>query len=54
MKLDSVHEELRNARELGRHVRRTLIGNLRELPSFDHTDRWLRVLGREAEARAVA
>ncbi len=54
MKLDAVHEELRNARELGRQVRRSLIGNLRDLPSFDHTDRWLRVLGREAEARAVA
>lgn len=54
MKLDAVHEDLRNARELGRQVRRTLIGNLRELPSFDHTDRWLRVLGREVEARAAA
>ena len=54
MKLDLVHEELRDARELGRQVRRTLIGNLRELPSFDHTDRWIRVLGREAEARAAA
>lgn len=54
MKLDAVHEELRNARELGRQVRRTLIGNLRDLPPFNHTDRWLRVLGREAEARAVA
>jgi hypothetical protein len=54
MKLDAIHEDLRNARELGRQVRRTLIGNLRELPSFDHTDRWLRVLGREVEARAAA
>lgn len=54
MKLDLIHEELRTARETGRLVRRTLIGNLAELPSFDHTDRWIRVLGREAEARAVA
>jgi len=54
MKLDAVHEDLRSARELGRQVRRSLIGKLRELPSFDHTDRWLRVLGREAEARAAA
>jgi len=54
MKLDAVHEDLRNARELGRQVRRTLIGNLPDLPSFDHTDRWLRVIGREAEARAAA
>jgi hypothetical protein len=54
MKLDLIHEELRDARELGRQVRRTLIGNLRELPSLDHPDRWIRVLGREAEARAAA
>lgn len=53
VRLDSVHEDLRNARELGRQVRRALFGNLRDLPSFDHTDRWLRVLGREAEARAA-
>lgn len=54
MKLDLIHEELRTARETGRLVRRTLMSNLRELPSFDHTDRWIRVLGREAEARAAA
>jgi hypothetical protein len=54
MRLDSVHEELRGARELSRQVRKLLIAELRELPSFEHTDRWLRVLGREAEARAVA
>lgn len=54
MKLDFVHEQLRDAREMGRLVRRTLIGNLKELPSFDHTDRWIRVLAREVEARAVA
>lgn len=54
MKLDWIHEELRTARETGRLVRRTLISNLPELPSFDHTDRWIRVLGREAEARAAA
>jgi hypothetical protein len=54
MRIDAIHEDLRSARELGRLVRRTLIGNLKELPSFDHTDRWIRVLGREAEARAVA
>jgi hypothetical protein len=53
MKLDAVHEDLQRARELGRQVRRALIGNLRDLPSFGHTDRWLRVLGREAEARAA-
>jgi len=54
MRLDAVHEELRNTRELSRQVRRTLIGNLRELPTFDHADRWIRVLGREAEIRAAA
>ena len=54
MRIDAIHEDLRSARELGRLVRRTLVGNLKELPSFDHTDRWIRVLGREAEARAVA
>lgn len=54
MKLDLIHEELRTARETGRLVRRTLISSLPELPSFAHTDRWIRVLGREAEARAVA
>ena len=54
MRLDAVHEDLRNARELGRQVRRTLIGNLRDLPSFDHNERWLRVIAREAEARAAA
>lgn len=54
MKIDAIHEDLRDARELGRLVRRTLIGHLQELPTFDHTDRWIRVLGREAEARAAA
>jgi hypothetical protein len=54
MRLDMVHEDLRGARELSRRVRRTLIPNLRDLPSFDHTDRWIRVLGREAEVRAAA
>lgn len=54
MKLDLIHEELRTARETGRLVRRTLMSSLPELPSFDHTDRWIRVLGREAEARAAA
>jgi hypothetical protein len=54
MRIDAIHEDLRNARELGRQVRRHLIANLRDLPSFDHTDRWMRVIGREAEARAVA
>ena len=54
MKLDLIHEELRTAREVGRLVRRTLMSNLADLPSFDHTDRWIRVLGREAEAQAAA
>jgi hypothetical protein len=54
MKRDFVHEELRNAREVARLVRRTLIGSLRDLPSLDHVDRWIRVLAREAELRAAA
>jgi hypothetical protein len=54
MKIDAIHEDLRDARELGRLVHRTLIGNLQEPPSFDHTDRWIRVLGRENEPRAAA
>lgn len=54
MRLDAVHEDLRNARELSRQVRRTLIGSLRDLPSFGHADRWIRVLGRESEIRAAA
>jgi hypothetical protein len=53
-KLDLVHEELRNARELSRLVRRTLFKQQTELPSFDHVDRWLRALAREDEARAAA
>jgi hypothetical protein len=54
MKLDLIHEELRNAREVSRLVRRTLIKELRAVPSFEHIDRWIRVLAREVESRAVA
>ena len=53
-KLDLVHEELRNARELSRLVRRTLFKEQQDLPSFDHVDRWIRALAREQEGRAVA
>lgn len=54
LKVDLVHEELRNAREAGVLVRRALLSKTSRPPHFEHIDRWIGVLVREAELHAVA
>jgi hypothetical protein len=54
LKVDLVHEQLRNAREAGALVRRALFSKTARPPQFEHIDRWIGVLAREAELHAVA
>jgi hypothetical protein len=54
MRLDLVHEQLRDAREVGSVVRRTLKSLGSDEPTFDHIDRWIAVLARESKMSAAA
>lgn len=54
MRIDLIHEQLRDARETARVVRRTLLSRGLAYPAFDHLDRWIAVLGQSAQARAAA
>lgn len=54
MRVDLIHEQLRDARETARVVRRALLSRGLPYPAFDHLDRWIAVLGQSAQARAAA
>ncbi len=54
MRVDLVHEQLRDARETARVVRRALLAKGLPYPSFDHLDRWIAVLGERAQRRQTA
>lgn len=54
MRLDLVHEQLLDAREVGMLVRRTLKKPGSDEPRFDHIDRWIAVLAREQKMSAAA
>jgi hypothetical protein len=55
MRVDWIHEQLRDARGAGQAVRRALTTrDLRDIPRFDHLDRWIGVLARQAQVRAAA
>lgn len=53
MRVDLVHEQLRSAREVGAVVSRTLASQGTDVPSFEHIDRWIAVLAREASLSPV-
>lgn len=53
LRVDWVHEQLRNAREASTAVRRALLDKEVEPPDFGHLDRWIGVLGRGDELRAA-
>jgi hypothetical protein len=53
MRVDLVHEQLRNAREIGGVVARTLTAHGVQAPSFGHIDRWIAVLASEASLSPV-
>jgi hypothetical protein len=54
MRVDLVYEQLRTAREIGAVVSRTLAAQGMDAPSFEHIDRWIAVLAREASLSPVA
>jgi len=54
MRIDLVYEQLRDAREAGRVVRRALTALGTAGPNFDHIDRWIAVLARETELSQAA
>ena len=54
MRVDWIHERLRDARDAGAAVRKALLAEQGDLATFDHVDRWIGVLGREVELQAVA
>lgn len=54
MRRDRVHEQLRDARETGRVVRRALAKHTGDVPSFAHVDRWIGVLGLDTRMPAIA
>ena len=54
MRVDWIHERLRDARDAGAAVRKALSAEQGHLPQFDDADRWIGVLGREVELQAVA
>jgi hypothetical protein len=54
MRVDLVYEQLRSARKIAAVVSRTLRAHAVEAPSFEHIDRWIAVLAREATLSAVA
>lgn len=54
LRVDWIHERLRDARDAGTAVRKVLSAEKGDLPQFDHVDRWIGVLGREVELQAVA
>lgn len=54
MRVDLVYEQLRTAREVGAVVNRTLASQGMDAPSFEHIDRWMAVLAREASLSPVA
>jgi hypothetical protein len=54
LRIDHVHEQLRDAREHGTAVRRALARHEVDIPSFDHIDRWIGVLAHEGGLAAAA
>jgi hypothetical protein len=54
LRLDHVHEQLRDAREHGAAVRRALAQPAGDVPNFDHIDRWIGVLAHEGGLAAAA
>ena len=54
MRVDLVHEQLREARGLAYVVRRAIRAAGEQGPGFDHLDRWLAVLAREGTLAAAA
>jgi hypothetical protein len=54
LRRDFVREQLRNAQEIARRTRRTLISLGVEAPRFDHLDRWVTLLGQEQLLPAFA
>lgn len=54
MRIDLVHEQLRDAREAASVVRRALGRETLDLPNFSHLERWIGVLAREGVAREAA
>jgi len=54
MRVQLIHEELVAAREHAVVVRRGFESRGLLPPSFDHLDRWIGVLGREAGVAAAA
>jgi hypothetical protein len=54
LRIDLVHEQLRDAREHGAAVRRALASQTNDVPDFDHIDRWIGVLAHEGGLAAAA
>lgn len=54
LRIDLVHEQLRDAREHGAAVRRALARGTADVPDFDHIDRWIGVLSHEGGLAAAA
>ena len=53
MRVDWVHERLRDARGAGAAIRKVLATEP-DIPTFEHIDRWIGVLGREKRLSAAA
>lgn len=54
LRVDLIHERLRDAREHGTAVGRALGRSTSDLPSFDHIDRWIGVLAHEGGLASAA
>lgn len=54
LRLDLVREQLRDAQETGRVVRRALMDMGSEAPNFEHLDRWISLLAHEQLVSGVA
>lgn len=54
LRIDWIHERLRDARGAGTAVRMALSENGSDVPTFEHIDRWIGVLGRATQLSSVA
>lgn len=54
LRLDFVREQLRDAQETGRVVRRALFDLGGAAPTFEHLDRWISLLAQEQVAQGIA
>lgn len=54
MRLHFAYDGLLDARENGAVVRRAFVQKGLEAPSFEHLDRWIGLLSREAHISSVA